>query len=125
MFLGNFTVFKYSGKYLFFFLEHCLSIFCKTCCNHLFLKGNYMHFGRSLTGIHCVLTMYFRFIAGVFFCFFFLSRIICIYLFDNINCSHLSNKVNCDCFKSTKKYSVYLRKPIPALIFQWCLLYLQ
>ena len=97
------------------FLEHRLSIFCKTCCNHPFLKRYYMYFWRSLTGTYCVLTMYFRFIAGLFFCFFvclfvFLSRVICIYLFYNVNCSHLSNQVNCDWFKSTEKVLCLLKE---------------
>ena len=75
MFLVNVIVLKYNGKYP--FLEHRLSIFCKTFCNHPFLKGYYIYFWRSLTGIHCVLIiMYFRFIAVFCFVFcFFLSRI--------------------------------------------------
>ena len=111
------------------FSEHCLSIFSKTCCNHSFLKGYYMYFWRSLTGIHSVLTMYFRFIAvfwGVF-----LSGVICISLFYNINCSHPSNQVNCDCFKSTKKVlcllketnsiSDFLMVPIYCICSKFCL----
>ena len=90
------------------FSEDRLSIFCKTCCNHPFLKGYYMYFWRSFTVIHCVLTMYFRFIAV--FWGGFLSRAICIYLFYNINCIHLSNQVNCDCFKSTKKVLCLLKE---------------
>ena len=97
------------------FWEHRLSIFCKTCYNHPFLKRYYLYFWRSLTGTHCVLTMYFRFIAGFFFfCFFvvafLLSRVICIYLFYNANCSHLPNQMNCDWFKSTKKVLCLLKE---------------
>ena len=122
MFLVNVIVLKYNGKYP--FLEHRLSIFCKTFCNHPFLKEYYIYFWRSLTGIHCVLTMYFRFIAVFLFGFwFFLSRVICIYLFYNINCSHLSNQLNCDWFKSTKKVLCLLKETNSSTDFSMVLIY--
>ena len=112
MFLVNFIVLKYNGKYP--FLEHHLSVFCKTFCNHPFLKGYYIYFWRSLTDIHLCVNNVFQIIAVflfvcLFVCFF-LSRVICIYLFYNINCSHLSNQVNCDWFKSTKKVLCLLKE---------------
>ena len=85
-----------------------------------------MYFWRSFTGIHCVLRMYFRFIAGFFLGFFlcfFLSKLICIYLFDNINCSHLSNQVNCDCFKSTKEILCLLKETNSSSDFSKVLIY--
>ena len=97
------------------FLEHRLSGFCKTCCNHPFLKRYYMYFWeitcRHLLCVNNVFQIY----CWAFFCFFvclfvFLSRVICIYLFYNVNCSHLSNQVHCDWFKSTEKVLCLLKE---------------
>ena len=120
MFLVNVIVLKYNGIYP--FLEHRLSIFCKTFCNHPFLKEYYIYFWRSLTGIHCVLTMYFRFIAVFLFGFWFFCQEWFVFIyFTTLTAVTYQIKWIVIGSRVLKKYSVYLRKPILALIFQWCL----
>ena len=94
------------------FLEHRLSLFCKTSCIHPLLKGYYIYFWRSLTGIHCVWTMHLTdsFVSDVLlFSFFFFVKGT-LNLFYNSNCSQLSNQVTCDCFKSTEKIMYSLKE---------------
>ena len=98
-------MFKCSCKYP--FLEHCVPLFCKTSCSHLFLKGCYIYFERALTAIHCVLTMHLTdsSISDVLLLLFVKGSL---YLF--YNCNQLSNQVNCDCFKSTEEVLCLLKE---------------
>ena len=112
------------------FLEHRLSLFCKICCNHPFLKRYRMYFWRSLTDTYCVLTMYFRFIAGLLFFLFFFCLFVCFFVKGNLYLFIYFTTLTAVTYqikwivigsRVLKKYYVYLRKPIAALIFQWCL----
>ena len=85
------------------------SLFCKTSCSDPSLKGYSIYFSRSLTGIHCVLTIYLTdsFASDVLPSFLFCQVY---FVFYNANCSQLSNQANCDCFKSTEKVMFLLKE---------------